>query len=104
MEYKNSRFEKNKDGIVKDVSRATGLKLSVSQDAINVMLKVMKEALANGEDVIVKGFGRFKPKKKAERVGRNPKTGEEHVISARTVVQFSASDHLKGQVNHATAE
>ncbi len=56
-------------------------------------------ALALGEDVSLRGFGKFAVREKPERPGRNPKTGISAPISARKVVTFKASEHLKAEVD-----
>jgi len=53
------------------------------------------ETLSNGEDIKLSSFGNFVVRKKSQRPGRNPKTGEEVIISARKVVTFKAGPKLK---------
>ena len=53
------------------------------------------ETLKNGEEVKLSSFGNFVVKEKSQRPGRNPKTGEEVIISARKVVTFKAGPKLK---------
>ena len=53
------------------------------------------EALKNGEDIKLSSFGNFVVREKSPRPGRNPKTGEEVMISARKVVTFKAGPKLK---------
>lgn len=55
----------------------------------------MRIALEAGDSVKLSGFGNFELRKKSERPGRNPKTGEEIPITARRVVTFHASQKLK---------
>ena len=52
----------------------------------------------NGNDVKISSFGTFKVKHKKMRIGRNPKTGVEFIISARKVVTFNASNILKTKI------
>ncbi len=52
-------------------------------------------ALEDGETVKISKFATFIPHAKRERIGRNPKTGEAHAITPRTVVSFKASNSLK---------
>jgi len=54
---------------------------------------------SSGEDVMVSGFGKFCVKKKRERRGRNPATGEDHMIASRRVVTFKCSGNLRKRVN-----
>ncbi|MGN1062921.1 MAG: integration host factor subunit alpha [Alphaproteobacteria bacterium] len=64
----------------------------------NIIQNVI-EALQAGEEVKIAKFATFTPHAKHERVGRNPRTGEVHPISSRTVVSFKASNFLKGSLN-----
>jgi nucleoid DNA-binding protein len=68
------------------------------EDAVKFVdnfFEVMIKSLEMGEEVRVPGFGNFVLRTKSARVGRNPKTGEEHAIPARTVVSFRTSGILK---------
>jgi integration host factor subunit alpha len=56
------------------------------------------DALVNGQDVKLSGFGNFNIRRKAPRPGRNPRTGESIPIKARHVVTFHASHKLKAIV------
>lgn len=56
-------------------------------------------SLSNGEDVTITGFGTFSAVKRASRKGRNPQTGKEITISARTVVRFKPGSILKDTIN-----
>lgn len=55
----------------------------------------MVETLAKGEELKLSGFASFIPHQKKSRMGRNPRTGEEHVITPRTVISFRPSHLLK---------
>ena len=68
-------------------------------DFIHEVLSEIAGALVDGEDVKLTGFGTFKVHNKKERMGRNPKTKEPAVISARRTVSFRASPILKKKVN-----
>ncbi|MBW2075852.1 MAG: HU family DNA-binding protein, partial [Deltaproteobacteria bacterium] len=54
---------------------------------------------ANGEDVLISGFGKFCVKNKEERKGRNPQTGEDMMLGSRRVVTFKCSGVLRDRVN-----
>lgn len=62
---------------------------------VDLFFDEMKLALASGEAVKLSGFGSFKLRDKIARPGRNPKTGQAHVVCARRVVIFQASEHIK---------
>ena len=62
---------------------------------IEKVFSCMTEAFANQETVKIARFASFIPHKKAQRMGRNPKTGTQHVITPRTVLSFKPSNELK---------
>ena len=62
-------------------------------------LETIEEALVKGEEVIFTGWGKWEVVEKAERVGRNPKTGEEVVIPAKKAIKFKAGKALEEKVN-----
>ena len=70
-------------------SHAESLKL------VDCVVLGMVNTLSSGETLKLSGFASFIPHKKVQRIGRNPKTGEKHAISARTVLLFKASRLLK---------
>ena len=57
------------------------------------------ESLREGGNIEIRGFGTFKTKIRKARIGRNPKTKEQTVISARRVIKFKPSDLLKRKIN-----
>jgi integration host factor subunit alpha len=61
----------------------------------------MRQTLASGEDVLISGFGRFCVKRKAERRGRNPATGEGMMLRPRRVVTFKCSGKLRKKINQS---
>ena len=70
-------------------------------ELVDMVFEVMKDTLQDGDKVKVSGFGNFVVKAKNQRVGRNPKTGDEITISARRVLSFKPSQVLKKSLNHA---
>ena len=68
-------------------------------EAVESLLGIMKSCLANGEDLLISGFGKFKVKDKKARRGRNPQTGEELILSPRRVVTFKPSGILRAKIN-----
>ena len=62
---------------------------------IEKTLAYVTEAFGRKEEVKIAGFASFIPHDKAKRMGRNPKTGVEHVITERTVLSFKPSNTLK---------
>jgi integration host factor subunit alpha len=75
-----------------------GLNKRESKDMVEAFFDLITEALVQGEDVKLSGFGNFAIRRKAPRPGRNPRTGESIPIKARNVVTFHASAKLKALV------
>lgn len=75
-----------------------GLNKREAKDMVEAFFEEVRIALEAGDSVKLSGFGNFELRKKSERPGRNPKTGEEIPITARRVVTFHASQKLKGKV------
>jgi integration host factor subunit alpha len=67
-------------------------------DAVERSLDLIKEALGNGEEVLVSGFGKWSVRSKTERRGRNPQTGDPLTLPPRRVVTFRPSRVLKARV------
>ena len=88
-----------KSELIKAVSARTGLTQTDSESAINAVITEIGEALFGGQKVELRGLGSFSITNKAERMGRNPKTGEDAVIAARKVVKFTCSTVLKNHLN-----
>ncbi|HBK55567.1 MAG TPA: integration host factor subunit alpha [Xanthomonadales bacterium] len=79
-----------------------GLNKREAKDFVDAFFDTLREALHNGQQIKLSGFGNFDLRRKNQRPGRNPKTGEEIPISARTVVTFRAGQKLKERVeSHA---
>ena len=68
--------------IVNEVARQNGFTKRQSIEIIESLLELIKKALESGEDVMISSFGKFCVKKKKERRGRNPATGEENDAEA----------------------
>ena len=66
----------------------------------DIVFDTMKDALAEGDNLKLSGFGTFTVKAKKPRIGRNPRSGEEMMISARQVLSFKPSQILKRAVNN----
>ena len=80
------------------VFREVGLSRNESSDLVETVLQHMSDALVNGEQVKISSFGTFSVRDKNERVGRNPKTGEEAPIPPRRVLTFRPSQLMKDRV------
>ena len=81
------------------VFKNVGLSRNESANLVDSVFSEILTSLIKGDDVKISSFGTFIVRNKKERNGRNPKTGEEVPITARSVVTFRASNVLKSKVN-----
>ena len=81
------------------VYQEVGLSRDESSGLLEMVLDLMSDALVRGESVKISSFGSFLSRRKGQRIGRNPKTGEEVSILPRKVLVFKPSQVLKAQVN-----
>ena len=88
-----------KSDLTQAVAEANGFPLNRSVEIIEILLEQIKTKLAAGEDVLISGFGKFCVKKKRERRGRNPATGEAMILAARRVLTFKCSGQLRDKIN-----
>jgi len=75
-----------------------GLNKREAKEMVEMFFEKVREAMEDGQQVKLSGFGNFDLREKKERPGRNPKTGEEIPISARRVVTFRPGQKLKTRV------
>ncbi len=78
-----------------------GLNKREAKDMVEGFFEEIRLSLEEGETIKLSGFGNFQLREKAQRPGRNPKTGIDIPISARRVVTFHASQKLKQKVDEA---
>ncbi len=81
------------------VFREVGLSRNESADLVESVLNHISDALVSGESVKISSFGTFSIRDKNERIGRNPKTGEEVPIAPRRVLTFRPSHLMKERVD-----
>ena len=84
------------------VYQEVGLSRNESADLVEAVLEEMVNALSDGETVKISSFGSFSIRQKSQRMGRNPKTGEEVPILPRKVIIFKPSHVLKNRINPKT--
>ena len=85
------------------VYQEVGLSRNESAELVESVIAEIAGALERGDMVKISSFGSFAVRKKGQRVGRNPKTGQEVPISPRRVLVFRASHALKDQINDGNA-
>jgi len=90
---------KKKD-FINRIFQEIGFSKTISENIVKDIFDIIIESVDKNENLKISNFGTFKKKKKNERVGRNPKTKEEKIISSRFVVQFKASNNFKKKINN----
>ena len=86
------------------VYQKVGLSRTESSAFVELVLKEITDCLEKGETVKLSSFGTFAVRQKSQRMGRNPKTGDEVPIEPRQVLVFRASHVLKDQINSSLAD
>ncbi|WP_144519227.1 HU family DNA-binding protein [Bacillus thuringiensis] len=90
----------NKTELIQKVAQETGLKRPQASLAVDTLLKSIQQALQNGDNVQLIGFGSFEVRERAAREGRNPQSGEPIAIPARKVPAFKAGKQLKEAISN----
>jgi integration host factor subunit alpha len=86
------------------VYQKVGLSRTESAQLVELVLKEITDCLSDGETVKLSSFGSFIVRSKGERIGRNPKTGQEVPIAPRRVMVFKPSNILKAKINGQSHE
>ena len=88
-----------KDHIAGSLQSRLGVSKFESTRFLESVLELIKTSLANGDDVLISGFGKFTVHQKAARRGRNPATGEDLPLGPRRVITFKCSPVLRERMN-----
>lgn len=88
-----------KKDLIDDIVVKTGLNSKTAADGVEKFIEIIKSNLGNGEEVSLSGFGKFSVREKRARRGRNPKTGEEIMITPRRTISFSMSNVLRAKLD-----
>ena len=90
-----------------DIIRSIELKLGLSHEEatlqVEQIMSIIKDHLGGSDSVMVSGFGQWKMRTKPSRIGRNPKTLEEHQVSARRVVTFHPSKVWREEISNKSS-
>ncbi len=81
--------------LVEALARRANMQRADANRLLTRMLEMMQDALVDGDTVKLSRFGNFNVRAKRQRIGRNPKTGEEVPITPRRVVTFRPSQMLR---------
>jgi len=84
-----------RDKLAVIISERMGLKISTARKFVDLTIARMSDGVIHDEKLMLSNFGTFHVHRKKERMGRNPRTGEEAMISSRRVVSFKQAQGLK---------
>jgi integration host factor subunit alpha len=88
-----------KDKLANRLQTQFGLNRKESLELLEGLLGIMKDTLAQGEDLLISGFGKFSVRQKKARRGRNPQTSKDLILGPRKVLVFKASAVLRQRLN-----
>ncbi|HUI11565.1 MAG TPA: HU family DNA-binding protein [Bacteroidota bacterium] len=88
-----------KADIVDTIATATGLTKVETEAVVDGFISTVINALKEGKNIEIRGFGSYKVKKRKGRVARNPRTGEQVMVGEHWVPLFKVSKEVKGLVN-----
>ena len=91
-----------KTELIEAMAQATGEPQAATARALEALIDIISKQVANGGEVAITGFGSFKASDRAERTGRNPRTGEALTIAASKSVKFVPGATLKAALNAAS--
>lgn len=89
----------NKKELTCRIAEMTGMTQKDSAASIDAFTKCITEALANGERVMLVGFGSFETRERKPRQARNPRTNEKYAVPAQKAAVFKSGKELKNAVN-----
>ena len=90
----------NRANLVESLYQKRGLSRNDATSLVEAILEEISTALIRGDTVKISSFGSLSARQKGQRMGRNPKTGEDVPILPRKVLVFRASHVLKDRINH----
>lgn len=89
----------NKNELVAAMAEKSGLSKKDAEKALTALVDSVTESLKSGDKIQLVGFGTFETRKRAERTGKNPRTGEAIQIEASTAPAFKPGKALKDALN-----
>ncbi len=89
----------NKEELVQEIAKKAKVTQKDAGEVLGALIATIQKSVSKGDKVTLVGFGTFESRKRAARTGRNPQTGKEIKIAAKTVPAFSAGKKFKELVN-----
>lgn len=89
----------NKSELIERLAQKTGLGQLQAEDVVNLIMDKMRDSLAKGRRIEIRGFGSFVVKDYESYWGRNPKTGEKIWVSPKRLPAFKVGKELRERLN-----
>ena len=89
----------NRKTLANTIHQNIGFSQVISENIVNYIFYIVMSGFKENKKIKISSFGTFLKRKKNKRIGRNPKTNEKSIISARNVVTFNASMLFKDKIN-----
>ncbi|MBQ4115029.1 HU family DNA-binding protein [bacterium] len=89
----------NREELIAEISKSAKVTKKEASEVLSATIDAIQSAVKKGDKVTLVGFGTFESRKRAARIGRNPQTGKELKIAAKTVPAFSAGKKFKEAVS-----
>ena len=94
------RINLTKKEIINSIYMQIGFSKKISENLLEDIFQILLKNILSEKKVKIAKFGTFELRKKKERIGRNPKTKEEKIISERNVIIFKPSKEIKKYINN----
>ena len=88
--------------IAEQVHHQLGRNKQESARMVEALFEIIKGSLEEGRDVMISSFGKFSIRKRGERIGRNPLSGDPIMLPTKKVVTFKCSGKLREKINRLT--
>ena len=85
----------NKEELVQEIAKKASVTQKEAAEVLAALIETVQKTVSKGKKVTLVGFGTWEARKRAARTGRNPQTGKELKIAAKTVPAFSAGKKFK---------
>ena len=89
----------NRKTLANKIYQNIGFSKTIAENIVNDIFDIIISSFRENKKIKISSFGTFLKKRKNSRIGRNPKTKEKKIISARNVVTFKASKFFKNKIN-----
>lgn len=88
-----------KADLITKIAKEMDISKQEAETGVNLFFRTIKEAILNGEEIELRGFGSFRFRNRGARLGRNPRTGEPVQVPSKKVLYFKPSKLLKNMTN-----